>query len=61
MVEDMTSPAGRAVAEDMAQDVTAVPPVQAIVRGWTVRDRQYLDPGVYAGLAKLQPLGAEAA
>ena len=39
-VGDMTSPAGRAVAEVSTQEVTAVPPVQTIVRGWTMRERQ---------------------
>ena len=40
-VGDRTSPAGRAADEsDKAQEVTAVPPVQAKVRGWMVTERQ---------------------
>ena len=40
VVGDKMSPAGRALTEDKAQEVTAVPPVQEIVRGWMVTERQ---------------------
>ena len=39
-VGERARPAGREVAEDKAQDVTVVPPVQKIVRGWRVREVQ---------------------
>ena len=38
-VGERASPAGRAAGEDSTQDVTAVPPVQAIVIGWIVIER----------------------
>ena len=60
VIGEKTRPAGRAAAEsDKAQEVTEVPPVQARLIVGMVIDRQKLEyPGIYAGFANVQPLGA---
>ena len=40
VIGEYVSPAGRVLAEDSTQEVTAVPPVQPIVRGWRLTERQ---------------------